>query len=167
MKAPVAEAGAASRLAEGADDGPGATDSSEAQLASRLRLAVTRLHRKLRQHSAGGLTQSQASALASIGQLVSPTLGELAARESVRPPSMTRVVGALEEIGYVSRLSDPEDRRVARVALTTKGEAVLRRSRSRKTAYLAAQLHRLPPEDRRALADLTVLLERLVSLEEP
>ncbi len=143
---------------------PAPTDT---EVAARLRLAITRLHRRLRQHSAGGLTQSQASALASIDQLGSPTLGELAARESVRPPSMTRVVGVLEEIGYVSRRSDPEDGRVARVALTPKGESVLRRSRSRKTAYLAAQLHRMAPEDRRELADLTVILERLASLEEP
>jgi DNA-binding MarR family transcriptional regulator len=80
---------------------------------------------------------------------------------------MTRIVGALEAMGLVSRLSDPLDRRVARVSLTGKGEAVLRRSRSAKNAYLAAQLRRLPPEDRRALSDLTVLLERLASLEEP
>jgi DNA-binding MarR family transcriptional regulator len=141
-------------------------EASDTEVAARLRVAITRLHRKLRQHAAGGLTQSQASALTSVGQLGSPTLGELAARESVRPPSMTRIVGALEEMGYVTRLSDPEDRRVARVALTVKGDAVLRRNRSRKTAYLAAQLHRLPAEDRRALADLTVLLERLAALEE-
>jgi DNA-binding MarR family transcriptional regulator len=140
--------------------------ASDTEIAARLRVAVTRLHRKLRQHAAGGLTQSQASALTGIGQLGSPTLGELAARESVRPPSMTRIVGALEGMGYVSRLTDPGDRRVARVVLTAKGDAVLRQSRSRKTAYLAAQLHRLPPEDRRALADLTVLLERLAALEE-
>jgi DNA-binding MarR family transcriptional regulator len=143
---------------------PPATDT---ELAARLRVAVTRLHRRLRQHSAAGLTQSQASALTSIGQLGSPTLGELAARESVRPPSMTRIVGTLEEIGYVTRSADPEDRRVTRVTLNTKGEDVLRRSRSRKTAYLAAQLRRLPPEDRHSLDDLTGLLERLVALEEP
>ena len=142
---------------------PAPTDT---EVAARLRLAITRLHRRLRQHSAGGLTQSQASALASIDQLGSPTLGELAARESVRPPSMTRIVGVLEEIGYVSRQSDPEDGRVARVALTGKGESVLRRSRSRKTAYLAAQLERLAPEDRRDLADLTVVLERLASVDD-
>ncbi|MGH9081053.1 MAG: MarR family winged helix-turn-helix transcriptional regulator [Acidimicrobiales bacterium] len=156
---------AVDRAEEAGRPGPG--DPTDTELAARLRVAVTRLHRKLRQHSVGGLTQSQASALTSIGQLGSPTLGELAARESVRPPSMTRIVGALEETGYVSRLTDPDDRRVARVALTAKGDAVLRRSRSRKTAYLAAQLYRLPAEDRRALADLTGLLEHLASLEEP
>lgn len=145
---------------------PAAPAVADSELAARLRVAVTRLHRRMRQHSAGSLTQSQASALTSIGQLGSPTLGELATREAVRPPSMTRIVGALEEVGYVARLTDAEDRRVARVALTAKGESVLRRSRSRKTAYLAAQLQRLPPEDRPAVAELTVLLERLVSSEE-
>jgi DNA-binding MarR family transcriptional regulator len=140
---------------------------AETETAARLRMAITRLHRRLRQQSPGGLTASQASALTSVGQLGSPTLGALAARESVQPPSMTRIVGVLEEMGYVSRLTDPGDRRVARVTLTNKGDAVLRRSRSRKNAYLAAQLRRLAPEDRQALSDLTELLERLVSLEEP
>ncbi len=139
---------------------------AETEMAARLRMAVTRLHRRLRQQSPGGLTASQASALTSVGQLGSPTLGALAARESVQPPSMTRIVGALEEMGYVSRLTDPRDRRVAWITLTTKGDAVLRRSRSRKNAYLAARLRRLAPEDRQALSDLTELLERLVSLEE-
>jgi DNA-binding MarR family transcriptional regulator len=145
---------------------PGAVDASEAQLASRLRLAVTRLHRRLRQQSAGGLTQSQASALASIGQLGSPTLGALAARESVQPPSMTRIVGALEGLGHVTRVIDPADRRVARVTLTPQGSEVLHRSRSLKDAFLAEQLRRLAPEERQALGDLTVLLERLVALDE-
>jgi DNA-binding MarR family transcriptional regulator len=142
-------------------------DAAEAQLASRLRLAVTRLHRRLRQQSAGGLTQSQASALASIGQLGSPTLGALAARESVQPPSMTRIVAALEDLGHVTRVIDPADRRVARVTLTPRGSQVLQRSRSLKNAFLAEQLHRLTPDERRALGDLTVLLERLVALDEP
>jgi DNA-binding MarR family transcriptional regulator len=144
----------------------GTVDTEETELASRLRLAVTRLHRRLRQQAAGGLTQTQASALASIGQLGSPTLGALAARESVQPPSMTRIVGALEELGHVSRVIDPADRRVARVTLTAQGHEVLQRSRSLKNAYLAQQLHRLPPDERQALGNLTVLLERLVTLDE-
>jgi DNA-binding MarR family transcriptional regulator len=138
-------------------------EATDAELASRLRLAVTRLHRRLRQHSAGGLTQSQASALASIGQLGSPTLGALAARESVQPPSMTRVVAALEALGHVARVVDPADRRVARVTLTASGRAVLQRSRSLRNAFLADQLRRLTPEERRGMGELTVLLERLVA----
>jgi DNA-binding MarR family transcriptional regulator len=154
----------------GVDQDPGApqvpVNVSEAELASRLRLSVTRLHRRLRQHSAGGLTQSQASALASIGQLGSPTLGALAARESVQPPSMTRIVGALEALGHVARVVEPADRRVTRVALTPKGIQVLERSRSLKNAYLARQLGRLASGERQALAELTVLLERLAAMDE-
>jgi DNA-binding MarR family transcriptional regulator len=136
-------------------------------MASRLRLAVTRLHRRLRQQSAGGLTQSQSSALASVAQLGSPTLGELASRESVQPPSMTRIVAALEQMGLVARVIDATDRRVARVTLTDQGREVLERSRSLKNAFLAGQLHRLHDDERRRLGELTGLLERLLAQDEP
>jgi DNA-binding MarR family transcriptional regulator len=148
-------------------DPAGPVEVSESELASRLRLAVTRLHRRLRQQTAGGLTPSQASALASIERLGSPTLGALAARESVQPPSMTRIVGALETLGYVSRVVDPDDRRVARVATTAEGQCVLQRGRTLKNAFLADQLHRLPDEDREDLGALTALLERLVERDDP
>ena len=144
----------------------GSTDTDEAALAARLRLAVTRLHRRMRQQTDTGLTPSQASALAGVEQLGSPTLGELATRESVQPPSMTRVIGALETLGYVTRVVDPSDRRVARITLTSSGEAVLRHNRSRKNAFLAERLHELDPADRDALADLTALLERLVDRDD-
>jgi DNA-binding MarR family transcriptional regulator len=145
----------------------GAVDAEQTEMASRLRLAVTRLHRRLRQQSAGGLTQSQGSALASVDQLGSPTLGELATRESVQPPSMTRIVAALEELALVTRIVDQADRRVARVTLTNEGRDVLARSRSLKNAFLAEQLHRLSPEERTELARLTGLLERLIARDEP
>jgi DNA-binding MarR family transcriptional regulator len=137
----------------------------DAELAARLRLAVTRLHRRLRQQGLPGLTPSQSSALASVDRLGAPTLGALAERESVQPPSMTRIVGGLEQLGYVTRVVDPEDRRVARVTITPSGQQVLQDSRSVKTAFLAEQLHRLSPDERRDLGSLTVLLERLVEGE--
>jgi len=137
-------------------------DPVEAALVVRLRMAVTRLHRSLRQQADGGLTPSQASALAGVERLGSPTLGELAARESVQPPSMTRIVCALEELGHVTRVVDPSDRRVARITITPSGEAVLGHIRSLKTAFLADRVATLDPSDRAALADLTALLERLV-----
>ena len=152
-------------------DHPGAIsdadEQADAEFASRLRLAVTRLHRRLRQQTGGGLTPSQASALASVDQLGSPTLGALAARESVQPPSMTRIVVALEEMGYVTRVIDPADRRVARVTLSASGRRVLDHNRSLKNAFLAQRLLRLAPEEWRSLRDLTVLLERLDALDEP
>ena len=144
----------------------GEIDPAEAELAARLRMAVTRLHRRLRQQAAGGLTPSQASALVGVEHLGSPTLGALAARESVQPPSMTKVVGALEELGYVTRVTDPADRRVARLTITPAGTETLRTIRSLKTAFLADRVHRLDPADRTALAALTDLLERLVDLDE-
>jgi hypothetical protein len=141
-------------------------DRDEAELAARLRLAVTRLHRRLRQQADGGLTPSQASALAGVELLGSPTLGALAVRESVQPPSMTRIVGALEEMGHVTRVVDSSDRRVVRITITPAGEAVLRHIRSLKNAFLADRLHGLDPADRAALDDLAALLERLVDGDE-
>jgi DNA-binding MarR family transcriptional regulator len=142
-------------------------DGAEAELASRLRLAVTRLHRRLRQQAVGGLSPAQTSALASTERLAAPTLGELASHESVQPPSMTRIIAALEEKGLVTRVIDPTDRRVARIEITEDGRQVLAESRSRKNVYLARQLHRLTPEERHALGGLTALLERLAEGLEP
>jgi len=80
---------------------------------------------------------------------------------------MTRIVVALEEMGYVTRVIDPADRRVARVTLSASGRRVLDHNRSLKNAFLNQQLLRLAPEERRSLRDLTVLLERLDALDEP
>jgi DNA-binding MarR family transcriptional regulator len=135
------------------------------ELATRLRLAVTRLSRQLRQQAVGGLTASQLAALATAERLGAPTLGELAAAEGVRPPSMTRLVEGLTRAGLIERVVDPEDRRVARVRLTADGRRSLQRTRSAKTAYLARRLRRLPEEDQVALGHLVALLEHLV--EEP
>jgi len=142
-------------------------DPGETELAARLRLAVTRLHRRLREHGVGGLTQSQASALASIDLLGSPTLGKLAERESVQPPSMTKIVAGLEQLDLVERATDPNDRRVTRVRLTSGGRRTLGENRSRKNAYLAGQIHGLDAGDRAALRHLTELLERLGDAEAP
>jgi DNA-binding MarR family transcriptional regulator len=79
---------------------------------------------------------------------------------------MTRVIGALEGLGYVTRVVDPSDRRVVRITITPSGEAVLRHNRSLKNAFLAERLHQLDPADRDALADLTALLERLVDRDD-
>jgi DNA-binding MarR family transcriptional regulator len=104
--------------------------------------------------------------LAAIELLGMPTLGELAAREGVQPPSVTRIVGALEEMGLVRRVADEADRRVARVELLPEGRRTLARNRSARTAYLAARLQRLAPAERAALADLIALLERIEDLED-
>ena len=146
-----------------ATDAPaGAEPGSDAELAARLRLAVTRLSRRLRQQVAGGVTSSQVSALATVERLGSPTLGELAASEQVQPPSMTRMVVGLEAAGLVVRREDDRDGRVVRVALTAEGRRTVQRSRSLRTAYLARRLRRLSEAERASLEDVVCLLEHLV-----
>ena len=90
------------------------------------------------------------------------TLGELAAHERVAPPTMTAIVGRLDEAGLVTREADPEDRRVSRVRLTAAGARLLERTRSQKAAYLARRLARLTPAERDVLEEAASLFERLV-----
>ncbi len=137
-------------------------EAPETELAARLRLAVTRLSRRLRQQVVGGLTPSQVAALATVERLGQPTLGELAAAEQVQPPSMTRLTEGLVRAGLVQRVVDTEDRRFARVGLTAEGRRTLQRTRSLKTAFLVQRLERLPASERAALEDLVVLLEHLI-----
>src|SRR3984957_1793709 len=91
------------------------------ELATRLRVAVTRLNRKLRQQALAGLSPAQASALGAVNRLASPTLGELAAAEQVQPPTVTRLVTSLERAGLVARETAGADRRVVRVKITAEG----------------------------------------------
>jgi DNA-binding MarR family transcriptional regulator len=137
--------------------------ASEAELASRLRLAVTRLGRRLRTQLPGELSPSQLATLASVERLGPLTLGELSAAERVKPPTMTKIVAGLEEQGLVSRTVDPSDRRVARVEATADGLAFIEASRQSKDAYLAQRIRTLPEEDRVALERATSVLERILA----
>ena len=141
------------------DDAPTTTD---AELAGRLRVAVVRLNRKLRQQSLGGLSPSQSSALGSINRLGNPTLGELAEAEQVQPPTMTRVVSALEGAGLIVRESTAPDRRVVRVRLTDEGARTIERIRTLKDAFLSRRLAELGPAEKALAEPLAALLEHLV-----
>lgn len=132
-------------------------------LPSQLRLAVLRLSRRLRQEGVGQITASQLSALSTIAKHGELSLGELAATERVAPPSMTRIAGRLEEAGLVERRVDQADRRVALVAVTPTGRALLEETRTRRDAFLAVRLRRFSEEERRLLAQAVPLLERLAS----
>jgi DNA-binding MarR family transcriptional regulator len=130
-----------------------------------LRLAVGRLARRLRQQTEGGITASQFSALSSIAHDGPITLGRLAAVERLRPPSVTRMVSALEDSGLVLRHADADDRRICRVEVTPLGRDLLERTRTRKDAYLATRLATLGPDELDVLRDATVVLERLLEEE--
>jgi DNA-binding MarR family transcriptional regulator len=132
------------------------------ELASRLRLNINRLHRRLRQESLAGLSPAQASALGAVRRLESPTLGELAAVEQVQPPTMTRIVASLQDAGMVTRLTDATDRRSARVRITPTGRKALERIRTLKNAFLIRRLADLLPDEQARASDLVDLLEHLL-----
>jgi DNA-binding MarR family transcriptional regulator len=138
----------------------GAVDNEE--LASRLRLNINRLHRRLRQESLAGLSPAQASALGAVNRLGSPTLGELAAIEQVQPPTMTRIVATLTGSGMVTRVTDVADRRSARVRITPTGKRSLERIRTLKNAFLTRRLADLSPTEQVQAAELVTLLEHLL-----
>ena len=141
---------------------PVAADATEDDaLASRLRLSVTRLNRRLRQSADPGLTISQLSALASIERDGPLTLGDLARVEQVQPPTITALTSRLEAAGLVQRTIDDVDRRIHRVATTTQGARLLERHRKRRNAYLERRIRLLTDDERSTLAHAAQIMEGL------
>jgi DNA-binding MarR family transcriptional regulator len=132
-----------------------------ADVAPRLGLAVVRLARVLRQQDEGELTPTMRSALATIDREGPLTLGELAAAEHVAPPTVTKVVGKLEERGLVTRVGDEDDRRVSRVSTSPDGRAMLDAARRRRATWLAERLDDLDDDERAAVDAALPVLERL------
>lgn len=135
------------------------------ELAARLRLAITRTARRLRQEAGTDLGPSQIAALATVERHGPLAPSELARLEAVRRPTVTRIVGRLIEEGLVERTADPEDGRAALISATVTGRSLLGKLRRRKTAYLAQQLGALGPEDAAALERAAELLERMLEGE--
>ena len=131
-------------------------------LAVRLRLAITRTSRRLRQEAGTGLSPTLTSALATIDRHGPLTPSELAARERVQRPTATRLVARLEELGVVQRAADPLDRRSSLLSVTPEGHALMEELRGRKTAYLAHRLEGLDSGDRATLDRAAAILERLL-----
>ena len=137
-------------------------ESTEPSLASRLRLAVVRLNRRLRaQRTNSSVTLTQVSALSALRKCGPLTPGELAAKEGVQPPSMTRVIAALEDHGFVSRRPHPTDGRQAIVELTEQGTAYLRAEVSAREAWLDSRLAELDDDDRELLARAAEIIDRM------
>ena len=143
---------------------PAATEKVQyAEAASRLRIAVARLARQLRQESPGGLSLSQWSAIVTVEENEPLRIGDLAEREGVSAPTATRVVASLEEAGLLSRTTNPADRRTAYVALTPVGREKLEWARNVRTASLAQRLAALPESEVQRLLELLPILESFVS----
>ena len=136
---------------------------AETEMADRLHSAAIHLLRRLRREDdAAGIPAPQLSALSVIVFGGGPiTLGQLAAAEQVRPPTITKLVVALEEAGLVERETDPDDRRVVRVKATARGTRLLNDGRQRRVASLAASLAALTAADRATLARALSVLENV------
>lgn len=133
------------------------------RVADRLHSASIRLLRQLRREDdATGITAPHLSALSVLVFGGPQTLGELAAAEQVKPPSMTRTIRGLEEAGLAVREADPLDGRVAWVRATPEGARVLHAGRARRVASLAGRLQALDAEELAALERAAGLLERVL-----
>jgi DNA-binding MarR family transcriptional regulator len=132
---------------------------------TRLRVALARLARRLRRHDVAGLTPTQLAALATVEQSGPLRLGDLAAAEGIAPSTLTRLVTALEDSGYVRRCTDPSDARASTLAITTLGHEMLERIRSESTLVLAESLRSLTPVQRVALASALPVLEQLAETD--
>jgi DNA-binding MarR family transcriptional regulator len=142
--------------------------SDVAPLASELRIAVHRLTRRLRQQTpTDGLTLTQLSALTVIWRDVPLTAGDLAAKEKVRPPSITRVLTGLEALSLVQRLENPRDGRQVLVQITPLGAHRMDEYVRARELWLEQQLADLPQEDRDLLGKATVLIDQLAAYQEP
>lgn len=140
---------------------PSSASTVDLDVAARLRTAVTRLSRRLRQESLGGISPAQASVLAMTSRLGTPTLGELAKAEQIQPPTLTKLVATMEALGLLERQTDGVDKRVVRVAVTSEGSAELERIRQSKAAFLVDRLSALTPEQTLRVVELVELLEEL------
>ncbi len=137
-------------------------DTHERSLASRLRLAVVRLNRRLRAQRAGdGISLTQVSALSTLHKCGALTPGQLAAKEGVQPPSMTRVIAALEEMGYVERRPHPTDGRQAIVELSDRGRAYVIEQITAREIWLDKQLAELSAEEREVLSRAAEIIDRM------
>ena len=133
--------------------------------AGRLRLALVRLSRRLRQLADAGITPSQLSALATLDRLGPMPLRDLAASERVGSSTRTKIVAALEEQGLIERVTDPSDRRCTLANVTPAGAALINEARDRGTQLLAERISALDPADAEALAAALPALEALLGDE--
>ncbi|HVM54320.1 MAG TPA: MarR family winged helix-turn-helix transcriptional regulator [Acidimicrobiales bacterium] len=138
-----------------------------AEVADRLAHAAVRLARRLRQQDTGELTPTMRATLGTIAREGPLTLGELAAIERVAPPTITKVLGKLEETGLVERVVDAGDRRVARVSLTATGRRWLDGEWTRRRDWLTEQLVGLDPDALDRLVAAVDVIEQLTAPEPP
>lgn len=135
----------------------------ERTLAARLRLAVVRLNRRLRAQHGGDqeTTLTQLSALFTLHKHGPMSPGELAAKERVQPPSMTRVISALEDVGFLTRTPHPTDGRQIVIAVTEPGVAYVEAEVSARERWLEERLAELSDAERTLLCRAAEIIDRM------
>jgi DNA-binding MarR family transcriptional regulator len=138
-------------------------DARAESLADKLHSSAIHLLRQLRKEDdATGLSAPRLSALSVVVFGGPLTLGQLAAAEQVKPPTMTRIVTGLEKEGLVQRLGDVNDRRLTQIQATAKGRSVLAAGRARRVERLAIAVRRLSATELAELARGTQLLQDII-----
>ncbi len=140
-------------------------DAATDELSRRLQRVLGRLARILRREVPSALGPGSLSVLATLAVEGPLRPSDLAAREGVRPPTMTRMLTVLEDAGLVARTTDPADRRASLIEMTPSGGQTLLATRTARADQLARRIVRLGPEQRRALAEALPVLEELTGLE--
>lgn len=136
---------------------------ANARLASDLSLAVVRLARQLRfRRPDSPVSLSQLSALASLAKEGPMTPGALAVRERVRPPSMTRVIASLADLGFVNRAAHPDDGRQVLVSASQSGLDLIEAERRASREWLQQRLAELTPDERETLLQAADLMSAIV-----
>ena len=137
------------------------------ELAAKLRIALALVTRSQRQDVPGKLTAVQLSALYKV-ELYGPLrLGDLAAREQVAAPTMSRVVGSLASAGLLTRRTDPTSARCSLVTITKAGRKQIDAVRLDRTDVMTCRIAKLSPLHQRALASALPALEALVEMSMP
>ena len=135
------------------------------ETADRLHSAAIHLLRRVRRTDAlTGLPAAQLSALSVL--MGGPrTLGEMAAAEQVRPPTMSKLVSEMEDVGLVRRSGDADDARIVRLEMTPKGRRVLARGRELRIAEIERRIRRLPAVDAGTVLEAVGIVEKMLREE--
>lgn len=132
------------------------------RLAHDLRLACMRVSRRVRFETSAEIAPHQFSVLARL-DVRTRTLKELAECERVSPPSMSRTVTALVDLGWVERADDPDDGRLVVLSLSPLGRDVLTAERAKRDVWMAERLEHLSTDDHAVLARATDILEAVMA----
>lgn len=126
-------------------------------------MTLLRTSRRLRVESAGSLSEGQLSVLSILFAYGAMNAGQLAEREHVRPPTMTRTLQFLEAEGFILRTEDPADRRSMLVELSNQGAEYIRETRRRRDQWLQRRLASLTREERQTLSQAEHILQKVVN----